>query len=408
MFFYNIGIYIYKLGICIAALVKPEIRKMRAGERSAIAKIAAARLENERWIWIHAASLGEFEQGRPLIERIRRNNPEYKILLTFFSPSGYEIRKNYNQADLITYLPLDTPSAARRFISTLRPEKAYIVKYEFWLNYLAELRRSDIETYIISAIFRPQQAFFKWYGGIFRRGLTTFRTLYVQNQASKDLLGTIGINNVEVVGDTRFDRVTDIAAQAKQLPIVKNFAENHKTIVVGSSWDPDEQLLTPFINENAQKGIRMIIAPHHIEPERIKQLSSRLSCRYALYTELTENSSTDFDVLIINTIGLLSSIYQYGCIAYIGGGFGVGIHNTLEAAVWGMPVIFGPNYQKFKEACELISSGAARSINNFEELNNAVNDFLTNNETPAKAAADYVAAHIGASDNIYNETLIKI
>lgn len=404
MFIYNLFIYIYKSAICILSFFNPTIRSMHKGERLAINTIARMRGKGERWVWVHAASLGEFEQGRPLIERIHAHNTEYKILLTFFSPSGFEIRKNYQGADLITYLPLDTPRNARLFVETLRPEKVYIVKYEFWLNYLSALRKNNIETYIISAIFRPSQPFFKWYGSIFRRCLTTFRTLYVQNDESVALLRTIGINNAVAVGDTRFDRVTDIASSACLLPLVSRFSENHITIVVGSSWDPDEQLLAPYINRHAAGGIRMIIAPHHVEPERIAQLTSRLTCRYALYTDLKEDSETDFDVLIINTIGILSSVYQYGKVAYIGGGFGVGIHNTLEAAVWGMPVVFGPNYHKFREACELIECGGAKAISNEQECAEALDYFISNNSRHAELARDYVASHIGASDIIYKET----
>ncbi|MCQ2329705.1 MAG: 3-deoxy-D-manno-octulosonic acid transferase [Paludibacteraceae bacterium] len=405
MFIYNLFIHLYKSAICILSFFNPTIRLMRNGESSAINTIATKRKKGERWVWIHAASLGEFEQGRPLIERIRHQKPEYKILLTFFSPSGFEIRKNYAGADLITYLPLDTPRNARRFIEVLRPEKVYIVKYEFWLNYLSVLRKNNIETYIISAIFRPSQPFFKWYGSIFRQCLKTFRTLYVQNDESVALLNTIGISNAVAVGDTRFDRVTDIASTAKQLPIVSQFTQNHTTIIAGSSWDPDEQLLAPYINSHAADGIRMIIAPHHVEPERIAQLTSRLTCRFALYTDLNDNSKTDFDVLIINTIGILSSIYQYGKVAYIGGGFGVGIHNTLEAAVWGLPVVFGPNYHKFREACELIECGGAKSISNEQECTEAFDYFISNNPQHAESARQYVATHIGATDIIYRETI---
>ncbi|MCQ2343743.1 MAG: 3-deoxy-D-manno-octulosonic acid transferase [Paludibacteraceae bacterium] len=405
MVIYNLAIRLYKFGIFVASMFNPVIRRMREGERQTISLIKSSRKPGERWVWVHAASLGEFEQGRPLIERIKKGNPEYKVLLTFFSPSGYNVRKNYDKADMVCYLPLDTRSNAKRFVEALRPEKVYIVKYEFWLNYLANLRKNNIETYIISAIFRAQQPFFKWYGGVFRKCLKTFRRLYVQNEESKRLLKGIGVTNVSVTGDTRFDRVSDIAAAAKQLPKVASFAAGHTTIVVGSSWQPDEALLLPYINEHCKNGVRMIIAPHHVEPDRIKELTSMLKCRYILYSEVKDDTLMDADVLVINTIGILSSIYQYGQVAYIGGGFGVGIHNTLEAAVWGMPVVFGPNYKKFKEACELIECGGAVSITDIESCGKALDGYIKDNGKAANAAKEYVSTHIGATDIIYKETI---
>lgn len=405
MLIYNIVIWLYKFVIFVVSLFNPVIRGMRQGEAKTLSIIKSSRRKGERWIWVHAASLGEFEQGRPLIERIKKEHPEYKILLTFFSPSGYNVRKNYDKADIICYLPLDTPANAKRFVEAVRPEKVYIIKYEFWLNYLSALRKHNIETYLISAIFRENQPFFKWYGGIFRKCLTTFKRIYVQNEESMRLLKGIGLTNIKVAGDTRFDRVSDIAKAAKQLPKVAEFACNHKTIVVGSSWQPDEALLLPYINEKCKKGVRMIIAPHHVEKERIDELTSNLSCRYILYSDVNEATVMDADVLVINTIGILSSIYQYGQVAYIGGGFGVGIHNTLEAAVWGMPVIFGPNYKKFKEACELIECGGATSINNQESCHRALDSYSESNSNPANAAKHYVESHIGATETIYRETL---
>ena len=425
---YNIAIWFYALAVRIVAFFNPKVRLMWQGEQEAYAKIESGLADGDSVVWVHVASLGEFEQGRPLIEKLKRENPEYKILLTFFSPSGYEVRKNYAGADVICYLPLDRPGLARRFVEMVRPEKVVFVKYEFWVNYLRELRLRGVETYIISAIFRPNQVFFKWYGGLFREALTTFKMLFVQNDESARLLKGIGIENVVVAGDTRFDRVADIVAAAKRLDIVEEFIgmRNEKcgmrndVLVVGSSWGPDEDLLAEYINSRVGK-VKMIIAPHEVREERIKELTSKLTCRYALYTQITDNrlqitdegeksalltphSSllTDYDVLVINTIGLLSSIYQYGQVAYIGGGFGVGIHNTLEAAAWGMPVVFGPNYHKFKEACELIECGAARSIVSKDECFAALDDFFEHNAEPANAAAEYVASHTGATNLIYN------
>ena len=406
---YNIAIWFYALAVRVVALFDPKVRLMWQGEREAYAKIEAGLADGDRVVWVHAASLGEFEQGRPLIEKLKRENPEYKILLTFFSPSGYEVRKNYASADVIAYLPLDTPRNARRFVELVKPEKVVFVKYEFWLNYLAELRFRGIETYIISAIFRPNQVFFKWYGGIFREGLKAFKMLFVQNEESKELLKGIGVENVMVAGDTRFDRVADIASAAKKLEIVERFVNSQFPIlVVGSSWGPDEDLLTRYINERAGR-MKMIIAPHEVHEERIKELTSKLTCKYALYTKILNSQFStlnSFDVLVVNTIGVLSSIYQYGQVAYIGGGFGVGIHNTLEAAAWGMPVVFGPNYHKFQEAKELIECGAGQSIANYEECARALDEFFEKNEVASKAAAEYVASHTGATEIIYNSQFI--
>ena len=455
---YNIAIWFYALGVRVAALFNRKVRLMWQGEQEAYAKIESGLTDGDRVVWVHAASLGEFEQGRPLIEKIRRDNPEYKILLTFFSPSGYEVRKNYGGVDVIAYLPLDTPGNARRFVELVKPEKVVFVKYEFWLNYLRELRVRGVDTYIISAIFRPGQVFFKWYGGLFREGLKAFKMLFVQNEESKKLLKGIGVENVVVAGDTRFDRVADVVAAAKKLDVVEIFINAQCTmhnaqlsmsqlpvLVVGSSWGPDEELLARYINERAGR-MKMIIAPHEVHEERIKELMEKLTCKYALYTDiqkeitdgsqqstvngqqvltpsaslvplkqgdnkiceanLTLNSQlsilNSFDVLVINTIGLLSSVYQYGQVAYIGGGFGVGIHNTLEAAAWGMPVVFGPNYKKFKEACELIESGAGCSIKNYEECAQSLDYFFKNNNEASTASKEYVAKNTGATKLIYN------
>ena len=415
-YLYNIAIWFYALGVRVAALFNRKVRLMWQGEQEAYAKIEAGLKDGDRVVWVHAASLGEFEQGRPLIEKIRRDNPEYKILLTFFSPSGYEVRKNYGGVDVIAYLPLDTPGNARRFVELVKPEKVVFVKYEFWLNYLRELRGRGVDTYIISAIFRKEQVFFKWYGGLFREGLKAFKKLFVQNEESKELLKEIGVENVVVAGDTRFDRVADIAAAAKKLEIVERFVNAQCTmhnaqlpvLVVGSSWGPDEELLARYINERDGK-MKMIIAPHEVSEERIKELTEKLSCKYALYNEelgVRNEELKKVDVLVINTIGVLSSVYQYGQVAYIGGGFGVGIHNTLEAAAWGMPVVFGPNYNKFQEAKELIECGAARSISNYEECAKALDEFFEMNEEASKAAGLYVASHTGATELIHNAQFI--
>ena len=434
-YLYNIVIWFYALGVRVAAMFNCKVGLMWQGEREAYAKIEAGLRTGDRVVWVHAASLGEFEQGRPLIEKIRRDNPEYKILLTFFSPSGYEVRKNYGGADVIVYLPLDTVRNARRFVELVKPEKVVFVKYEFWLNYLGELRRRGVDIYIISAIFRKEQVFFKWYGGLFREGLKAFKKLFVQNEESKELLKEIGVENVVVAGDTRFDRVADVVSMAKKLEVVESFVgvrseelgmRSLSVLVVGSSWGPDEELLARYINERVGK-MKMIIAPHEVGEERIRELTSRLTCKYVLYNEELGVRSeklnpsvlrtpplkhgrnmerhsvlSNADCLVVNTIGVLSSVYQYGQVAYIGGGFGVGIHNTLEAAAWGMPVVFGPNYHKFQEAKELIGCGAARSISNYEECAKAFDAFFEKNEEASTASKEYVAQKIGATKLIYN------
>ena len=435
---YNIAIWFYCLAVRVVAMFNPKVRLMWQGEQVAFDKIRGNVVDGDRVVWVHAASLGEFEQGRPLIEKLKRENPEYKIVLTFFSPSGYEVRKNYAGADVICYLPLDTVGNARRFVELVKPEKVVFVKYEFWLNYLRELRCRGVETYIISAIFRPNQVFFKWYGGLFREGLKAFKTLFVQNEESKELLKGIGVENVVVAGDTRFDRVVDVVVAAKRLEIVESFVGirneecgmRNGVLVVGSSWGPDEELLAEYINSRAGR-VKMIIAPHEVREERVKELTERLTCKWMLYNEelgmrnedldpsvlrtpplkqgrniVRHSDLGDVDCLVVNMIGVLSSIYQYGQVAYIGGGFGVGIHNTLEAAAWGMPVVFGPNYKKFKEACELIECGAARSIETKEECFAALDEFFECNAEPANAATEYVSSHVGATGMIYDAVFL--
>lgn len=353
-------------------------------------------------IWFHCASLGEFEQGRPVIEAFRAAHPDWKILLTFFSPSGYEVRKSYTGADFIFYLPADTPRNVRRFMVIFRPKIAVFVKYEFWVNYLFALQRCGAKSYLISGIFREGQSFFRPWGGMFRRVLGTFDRLFVQNQESLQLLAGIGINRVEVAGDTRFDRVYAIAQAAKQLPEVEEFARGAKVFVAGSTWPPDEQLLLQLIN--AHPDVKFIVAAHEIDPARIERMIARIERPALRYTQLTPQSDlAGAGVLFIDTIGILSSVYRYGKWGYIGGGFGVGIHNTLEAATFGLPLAFGPNYARFQEACDLIAAGGARSILNYEELEQWFSGLLTDEEAwrrSSAACADYVRSHKGATEQI--------
>ena len=360
---YNIIIYLYLYGVAVYSLFNKKVRKMWRGERAAFSVLKEKVDPTARYVWFHAASLGEFEQGRPLMEQLRREHPDYKILLTFFSPSGYEVRKDYKGADIICYLPLDTPINAIRFLRTVRPVMAFFIKYEFWYNYLHILKHRHVPVYSVSSIFRPDQVFFRWYGRQYGRVLNCFTHFFVQNEQSRELLAKIGISCVTVAGDTRFDRVLQIKEQAKQLPIVEAFVgDSPKVFVAGSSWPPDEDIFIRYFNEHPEW--KLIIAPHVIGEEHLQQILEKLGDKKVVRYKEAESSLashilplTSCQVLIIDCFGLLSSIYRYGTVTYIGGGFGVGIHNTVEAAVWGVPVVFGPNNEKFREAQALKACG---------------------------------------------------
>lgn len=412
---YNIVIYFVLWGIAIASLFNEKVRKMWRGEREAF-KILKQKVDpNAKYIWFHAASLGEFEQGRPLMERIRKDYPQYKILLTFYSPSGYEVRKNYEGADIICYMPVDTRLNAIRFLRLVRPVMAFFIKYEFWSNFLHILKHRNIPTYSVSSIFREDQVFFKWYGRSYAGVLKCFTRFFVQNEESKQLLKGIGITAVDVVGDTRFDRVLQIKEAAKHLPICEAFRtgvassqsadvphHDFKVFVAGSSWPPDENVFIPFFNEH--KDWRLLIAPHVIAEEHLKLIFSLIKDKKVVrYTQTTPEEAAEADVLIIDCFGLLSSMYNYGDVAYIGGGFGVGIHNTLEAAVWNMPVIFGPNNKKFQEAQGLLKSGGGFEIKTYEDFSGLMSS-LMNDEAFLKQAGDkagtFVAHLAGATDKV--------
>ena len=374
---------------------------MWRGERQAIGIIKEKMDPNAQYIWFHAASLGEFEQGRPLMEQLKREHPEYKILLTFFSPSGYEVRKNYEGADIITYLPLDTIMNARRFLRTIRPVMAFFIKYEFWYNYLHILKYRKVPVYSVSSIFRPEQVFFKWYGRNYGRVLHCFTHFFVQNEISRQLLAKIGINEVTVVGDTRFDRVLQIKEAAKQLPMVEAFTNGHRTFVAGSSWQPDEDIFIPWFN--AHKDWKLIIAPHVIGEDHLQQILSKIEGKAVRYTQASTEEVRDAQVLIIDCFGLLSSIYHYGEVAYVGGGFGVGIHNLPEAAVWGVPVIFGPNNKRFQEAQQLKACGGGLEINGAADFQRIMDRFDANPqqvEADGKKAGDYVKGKAGATGKV--------
>ena len=407
---YNIIMYLIQFGIVVGSYFNKKLRKMLDGEREAIKQIREKVDPDAQYIWFHAASLGEFEQGRPLIEKVHKEHPEYKILLTFFSPSGYEVRKNYTGADIITYLPIDTITNARAFLRAIRPVMAFFIKYEFWYNYLHILQHRGVPTYSVSSIFRPNQIFFKWYGRNYGRVLQCFTHFFVQNEESQQLLAGIGFKNSTVVGDTRFDRVLQIKEASKQLPIVDSFVHIHEekkplTFVAGSSWPPDEAIFIEYFNTHP--SWKLIIAPHVIGEDHLKQIISLLKNKKVVrYTQTTETDAANADVLIIDCFGLLSSIYRYGEVAYVGGGFGVGIHNVLEAAVWSIPVIFGPNNAHFAEAQGLKHSGGGFEIHNLEDFSKYIQRFEVETNFRLEcgiAGGKYVAALAGASNKVLNK-----
>ena len=391
------------IGVAIASLFNKKVKKMWAGERQAV-KVLKEKVDPEaRYIWFHAASLGEFEQGRPLIEHLRETHPEYKILLTFFSPSGYEVRKNYEGADIICYLPLDTIRNARRFLRAVKPVMAFFIKYEFWYNYLHILQHRGVPTYSVSSIFRPDQIFFQWYGRQYGRVLKCFTHFFVQNMESKALLAKLGITDVDVVGDTRFDRVLQIKEASKQLPIVEQFtAHAQKVFVAGSSWLPDEEIFIKYFD--IHKDWKLIIAPHVISDEHLSQIFELLKGRRVVrYTEATEENVKDAEVLIIDCFGLLSSIYHYGTVSYVGGGFGVGIHNVLEAAVWDIPVVFGPNNKHFQEAQGLMLVQGGFEINDYQSFRDLIMRFETDAsflQNAGENAGAFVKSRAGATAKV--------
>lgn len=399
---YNLIIDIYICAVRVAALFSAKVARMWKGEKEAFGVLEKRIDRNAQYIWFHAASLGEFEQGRPLIDRIREEYPQYKVLLTFFSPSGYEVRKNYKGADVVCYLPLDTPRNAVRFLALVCPRMAFFIKYEFWHNYLKVLHRDGIPTYSVSSIFRPGQIFFRWYGAGYRNVLKCFTHLFVQNEESVRLLQGIGVTNTTIVGDTRFDRVLDICRQAEELPLLEVFkGGNQFTLVAGSSWTADEDLLIPYFNTHSE--MKLVIAPHVIDESHLQEIEGKLARPVVRYTQATGEVLRHADCLLIDCFGLLSSIYRYGEIAYVGGGFGAGIHNTLEAAVYGIPVLFGPNNGKFLEAQGLKTCGGGFEIWNETDFRALIDRFFADRaylSVSGKAAGGYVRANAGALDKV--------
>ncbi len=407
---YKTGIFFYTLFIRLASPFNEKARLWANGRKSWKKHLAQKIDNSQSYIWFHCASLGEFEQGRPVIEEIKKQFPEYKILLTFFSPSGYEIRKNYDLADVVAYLPADTKSNAQAFFDIVRPEKIFFVKYEFWYFYISECQKRRIPLYVISAIFRKKQIFFKsteW-GKWYRKILSSVTHFFVQNETSAELLTSVNISNYTIAGDTRFDRVASIAKGSKEIPIVEKFKGKSSLVIAGSTWKPDEEILVEFINQNQET--KFIIAPHEVSQTNINRLQQLLKTRAVLFSKIENIEIENYQVLIIDSIGILSSLYRYGNIAYIGGGFGVGIHNILEAATFGLPVIFGPNYKKFKEAVDLTEQGGAFSISEKKDLNHTLSALLNETDTLKKASEtskNYVEKNVGATKLILKKVFNK-
>jgi 3-deoxy-D-manno-octulosonic-acid transferase len=412
LFLYNLVVILASQLLKIVALFSPKMKLFVDGRKSVFETLAKTIKATDKTIWFHAASLGEYEQGLPVIETIKQQFPTHKIVITFFSPSGYEVRKNNTVADATVYLPLDTISNAKQFVELVHPEMVFFIKYEYWPNYLNELKKQKIKTYLISGILRENQAFFKWYGAFYRNALKTFDFFFVQNESSKNLLQSIGFNNVKVSGDTRFDRVVSILERDNSLDFIEQFKDNKTTIVIGSSWPKDESLLVNYINQSSDE-VKFIIAPHNIKQEQISNLKNQIQKKTILFSENVETrliaSLQEYNVFIIDTIGILTKIYSYADVAYVGGGFGnPGVHNILEPATFGVPIVIGPNYSHFAEATALVNMEGCISIQNQTQLNEAF-DLLLHNEDErlekGHICSTFVQMNKGATQTIINHIL---
>ena len=400
---YSIVVFLAKITLPIIALFNKKIKLFVEGRRQTFSKIET--LKKEDTIWIHAASLGEFEQARPIIEELKKTHSTYKILVTFFSPSGYEIQKNYKLADVICYLPLDTKANAKKFLEKVNPKISIFVKYEFWPNFLNELHKREIPTLLISGIFRKNQVFFKSYGGFMRNALKAFHHFFVQDERSKELLESINFNNVTIAGDTRFDRVSKILEQDNSLDFINQFVNNQYTIVAGSTWQEDEEFLVNYINKEASNNEKFIIAPHTIKSDKITELKKSIDKKTVLYSEKEGKNLKDYQVFIIDTIGILTKIYSVADVAYVGGGLKTGLHNILEPATFGIPVVIGNKYDKFKEATDLVHLSGVFSISNQKEFSNIFirlkEDGLFRKST-GEINKKYIQENLGATTKIMN------
>jgi 3-deoxy-D-manno-octulosonic-acid transferase len=402
-FFYNISMHVYHFLIWAVSFRNPKARRWLSGRKGLFERIRQEVVPGKHLLWFHVSSLGEFEQARPVMEEVKKYAPHYRILLTFFSPSGYELRKDYQFADYVFYIPLDTPANAKRFLDLVKPEKVFFVKYEFWFNFLSELHQRKIPTYLFSALFRPNQYFFKPWGKWFRKVLKVYNHIFVQNQSSYKTLQKFGFNNVSISGDTRLDRVAQIALAAARLPKLETFCMGQKVVVAGSTWPEDELLFLNYVND-CQHNIKFVVAPHEVNEASIERITTALKRPYVLYSSNTATKDLEeAEVLIVDGYGYLVSVYKYAKIAYIGGGFTSGIHSILEPAVYGMPVVFGPDYHKFHEAIELIRLGAAHVVINFEELKSLFESYLTDPKRvseESRSASQYVENNRGATEQI--------
>lgn len=402
-FLYTLLVEITQQLLKIVALFHPKIRLFVEGRKTVFETLQSKLQKNEPTIWFHAASLGEYEQGLPVIEKIKEKYPKHKIVLTFFSPSGYEVRKNNTVADVTVYLPLDTKANAKRFLALVQPEMVFFIKYEYWPNYLQELKNKQIKTYLISGVFRNNQSFFKWYGGFYRKALKSFMHFFVQNESSKELLKSLHFTNVTVSGDTRFDRVVAILERNNSLDFIEQFKNSKTTIVIGSSWPKDEELLMNYINATSQ-DVKFIIAPHNIKEEQIATLKKQITKKTILYSEMEGKQLSEYDVFIIDTIGILTKIYSYADIAYVGGGFGnPGVHNILEPATFGVPIVIGPNYSHFAEATALVHQEGSIAVKTQSELNQAFDLLVQNTDErheKGHICSTFVQMNKGATEKI--------
>ncbi len=402
-FLYTLLTQFISILLPVIAQFNPKMKRFVEGRKNVWHQLETIK-KTDKTIWFHAASLGEYEQGLPVIKKIKENYPTHKIVLTFFSPSGYEVRKNTPFADVICYLPLDIPTNVNRFLTMVNPEMVFFIKYEYWPNYLKALKKRAIPTYLVSGIFSEKQVFFKWYGGFYRNCLTAITHFFVQDEASKKLLNQLHINRVTVSGDTRFDRVSEILLTDNTLDFIARFTQNKTTVVIGSSWAKDEELLLEYINKSTH-DVKWIIAPHNIKSDQIERLQKSCNKKVVLFSEKENKNLADYDVFILNTVGILTKVYSYASIAYVGGGFSSGIHNVLEPATFGVPIIIGSNFQKFNEAKQLVEIGACVSVSDFETLKISLDNLITNTAErieKGKLAARFVQDNAGATAKIMN------
>lgn len=403
---YNLLIHLVSFALSIVAIFNKKIRLFIEGRKYSISKLKEKLEPNDTVIWVHCASLGEFEQGRPIVEKLKKLYPSKKIVITFFSPSGYEVRKNYEIADAVCYLPLDLKRNVKEFLDVVHPEIVIFVKYEFWPNYLAELKKRNINTILVSGIFRNDQVFFKWYGAWMKKALKTFSHFFVQDENSKSLLNSLYFENVTVSGDTRFDRVFEITKQHNELDFIAEFKNNTYTLVAGSTWKEDEELLVNYINSAAAEAEKFIIAPHNINAEDILQLKNNINKKVVLFSEMENKNLSEYQVFIIDTIGILTKIYSYADLAYVGGGYTkTGVHNVLEPATFGVPIVIGPNYHKFNEAIDLVNDGACFVVSNYEKLSVLLSEFCSNEKKRLAIgfkAKNNVEQRTGATQKILN------